>query len=369
MKGAGMDKKHEALIKRILFVVVNLASFPCVYFMQLSKGLDPSWVFALNYIQTGDARFGKDHFFTYGPLGFLGRCQPLGNNLLFGVLFWLLVAAVQVYLYKRTFDQAEQLTQVVISSGLMVLAFPIGEADLYLCFLALLSLFLVYRQEDFYSKWIAVFLSGIIFLFKFSGTVLLIATLMLFLLRALAEKKPFQTTWIFLCCMAGGSIFYLCYHPSVRSLLRYVKAALEISLGYNQSMSVDVYEAYYVWVILIAACYVCLLLYGVFMRKKHWDTFLLLSAACFFWYKEGFVRNDGHHMTAVCGLLLVCSVLFFYVDFQEWQKGTGGGYFEKSQFLLFVCAHKRSRYGKWKNAVGRFAVPGGRHLSAPQGNR
>lgn len=316
-----MEQKYDTCIKRILFVLVNIASFPCVYFLQLSNGLDQSWIFALNYINNNGEKFGKDHFFTYGPLGFLGRCQAVGNNLFIGILFWTVVALMQIYLYKRLFDQAEQLLLIGIASVLIILALPVSEADLYLCFLNLIALLLVYRYEDFYSKWIAVFLSGIIFLFKFSGTILLIATLVVLILCVLVEKKPLKITAVFLCCLVIGPVCYLVYHPSLRSMFRYIRAAIDVSLGYNTSMSLDVYEVYYLWVICAVICYVYLLFYGIYMHRKHWNCFIILAPSCFFWYKEGFVRNDGHYLLALVGLLLICSLLMFFVDFTKWMKG------------------------------------------------
>lgn len=315
-----------------LFVLINIASFPCIYFLQLSNGLDQSWIFALNYINNTEAKFGEDHFFTYGPLGFLGRCQDIGNNLFIGVLFWMLITLMQIYLYKRLFDQVEHLLFAGIASALIILALPVSEADLYLCFLNLIALLLVYRYEDYYSKWIAVFLSGVIFLFKFSGTVLLMATLTVFVLCVLAEKKPVKTIIVFLCCFMVGPIGYFIYHPSLQSLFRYIRAAAEISLGYNTSMSLDTYGIYYFWVVCVVICYVYLLFYGICMHRKHWNCFLMLAPACFFWYKEGFVRNDGHYTLALVGLLLICSLLLFFVDFRQWLV-VGAGH----KILTQVC--------------------------------
>lgn len=313
-----MDFDYPSIIKKILFLTVNFVSFPCVYFFQLSKGLDPSWAFALNYIHNTGAKFGEDHFFTYGPLGFLGRCQSVGNNLYLGILFWIVVTVMQAYLYKCLFTYADSLILAALACVLVVFAFPVGEADIHLCFLTLAALLLVYKYEDFYSRWIAVFFCGVIFLFKFSGAILLAATLFFMILCAAVQKKPVKTVGFLFGCILIGPACYLVYHPSVRSLFRYVRAAAEISLGYNQAMSLDVYDAYYVWVIVLVLCYVFLLFYAILNQKKGWDCFLILSPACFFWYKEGFVRNDGHHLLAVAGLLLVCTLLLFFADLGEW---------------------------------------------------
>lgn len=331
-----MDNNCNSIIKRILFVLVNIVSFPCVYFLELSNGLDPSWIFALNYINNSNAKFGKDHFFTYGPLGFLGRCQSVGSNLYTGILFWILMAVIQIYLYKRLFQYVEHMIYTVIASVLLILALPVSEADIYLCFLNLIALLLVYRYEDYFSKWITVLLSGVIFLFKFSGTVLLIATLLMLLVCALAEKKPVKTVGVFLGCIVIGPVCYLFYNLSMRSLFRYVRAAVEISVGYNTSMSLDIYGAYYIWVVFVVICYVCLLIYGIFTHKKQWNCLLILAPACFFWYKQGFMRNDEHYFLALSGMLLICSLLMFFIDWKEWMQDTERNFFRKVN-LYCLC--------------------------------
>ncbi|MDE7311516.1 MAG: hypothetical protein K2N87_07885 [Eubacterium sp.] len=330
-----MNNKYYSITTKILFIVVNFASFPLVYVLPLSNGLDQSWIFALNYINNNNAKFGEEHFFTYGPLGFLGRCQFVGNNLYIGILFWILVGMIQIYLYKQLFSYARYLSVTVIASVLIFFALPVSEADIYLCFLVLIALLLVYRYGEYISKWIAVFLSAVIFLFKFSGTLLLIATLILLIFCAVAEKKSWKIIGIFIACMIIGPISYLVYHPSIRSLFRYARAAAEISLGYNKSMSLDVYEAYYVWVILIVACYVFMLLYGILKHKNDWKYLLILAPACFFWYKEGFVRNDGHYLLALSGLLLICTLLVFFVDIKEWLYGAVPNVWSKTMVCSF----------------------------------
>lgn len=361
-----MNQKYHSIIKKALFILVNFVSFPCIYFFHLSNGLDQSWIFALNYINNSNAKFGEDHFFTYGPLGFLGKCQSVGNNLYSGILFWMLLAVMQVYLFKRLFDYAGQLSLTLVATMIIILALPVSEADIYLCFLALAALLLVYKCEDFFSKWIAIYLSGVIFLFKFSGTVLLVATLLLIFFCAVFTKKAWKTIGVFFGCMAVGPICYLIYHPSVRSLFRYVRAAAEISLGYNKSMSLDVYEAYYVWVIFIAACYAFLLLYGIFKHKKEWDCLFILTPACFFWYKEGFVRNDGHYFLALSGMLLICSLLVFFIDFKEWLDAPGKRVWQRAIVYSFCVIAMIPIMGNRKTLSGSFQAAAANIFNMPK---
>lgn len=330
--------KYKGILAKVLFWVVNLALLPCTYFCQLSKGLDPSWVFALNDINTKEGKFGKDYFFTYGPLGFLSRCQNVGNNLTIGIVFWVLVAVIQVYLFAKLFRRLrlpQNLGAVIMAAAFVLLASTVEEADLYLCYLYLLAMLLVYQYNDFGSRLAVLFFSGVIFLFKFSGFILLAATLAVLVACMVLEKRQPRAILFWVCAGLAGPLCYLAYHPSARSLFRYCKAAFEISSGYQVHMSLEEYKAYLVWVVLLVACYCCLMLYGAMHKKQGWTVFLILAPACFVWYKEGFVRNDQHYRLALVGILLVGSLLLFFVDWKEWLAGTKNGFFSK--LPVYAC--------------------------------
>lgn len=70
----------------LLFACLIL-SFPN-YLSIIHSDLDPSWSFFLNYSWNNGFVFGKDVFFTYGPLGWLGFPQNQGNNVYVGSIYW-----------------------------------------------------------------------------------------------------------------------------------------------------------------------------------------------------------------------------------------------------------------------------------------
>lgn len=306
-------------LRNALLVLVSLSLLPVSYFGVLANGLDESWVFALNYLSANDKKFGEDCFFTYGPLGFLARVRDIENNMLLGAIFWGIIIGIQIYLFVQIFYKNKNIWTSICSLLLILLATPIGEADIYLCFLELLAILMVYRG-DFKARFIVIFLSGIMFLFKFSGEALVIGALVMMSIALLLgkDKDWKKKEGICLGAILAGPICYLIYYPSIESLCRYVKAIIEISSGYNFSMSSSGYIGYYFWVLLLAVCYFVLFAFCWMADTKNFGIFLILSPACLLWYKEGFVRID-HYMLGFSGMLLICAVIVVFIDWEKFQ--------------------------------------------------
>src|SRR5438045_4749593 len=74
-------------------------------FHSARPGLDPSWVYAINWIPVSPYRFGRDVNFTYGPLGFLFYPIDIGEHVLFAALFRVFVSvsfAAVLFLLRAT---------------------------------------------------------------------------------------------------------------------------------------------------------------------------------------------------------------------------------------------------------------------------
>jgi len=69
----------------ISVIIVLLMTLPCPV-IPIQEGLDPSWIWSLNYFISAK-NFGKELVFTYGPLGAILFPQNCGNNVLVTLLF------------------------------------------------------------------------------------------------------------------------------------------------------------------------------------------------------------------------------------------------------------------------------------------
>lgn len=88
-----LRKYYVFLISSAIF----LSTFPSIG-QEIRTGLDPSYIWALNYFFTKGIVAGRDVVFSYGPLGFLMFPLPLGNNILISIVFESFFKFIFVYL-------------------------------------------------------------------------------------------------------------------------------------------------------------------------------------------------------------------------------------------------------------------------------
>ena len=79
--------------KALVVIYICLVSLT-IRFYPISPGLDRSWVFALNFFADQNIIFGKDVFFSYGPLGYLILPMDIGSNFFNGIIFQLFIWCV-----------------------------------------------------------------------------------------------------------------------------------------------------------------------------------------------------------------------------------------------------------------------------------
>jgi hypothetical protein len=80
----------------IIFLVIFVFTFPHIG-GPIERGLDPSYIYAFNYFFAHKVQIGNDIIFTHGPLGFLLYPQPVGQNLLRGILVVSIVYLILVF--------------------------------------------------------------------------------------------------------------------------------------------------------------------------------------------------------------------------------------------------------------------------------
>ncbi len=73
----------------LLSVFILIFTFPRLYPV-ITRGLDSSYVLAINYLAAANFDAFKDLIFTFGPLGFLKYPLPIGNNLEIAII-WLII--------------------------------------------------------------------------------------------------------------------------------------------------------------------------------------------------------------------------------------------------------------------------------------
>ena len=86
-----MGKQIKDGIAAVLLVVQFVFMIPDIIYVLENTGFDPSWRYFLNVVNGTDLKFGRDIYFTYGPLGYLFYLMKLpGNTIEYwsGIVIW-----------------------------------------------------------------------------------------------------------------------------------------------------------------------------------------------------------------------------------------------------------------------------------------
>jgi len=240
---AVLNKSKRIISISFFSVLIFLLSFKDSA-VPITVGLDPSWVFALNYFFANNIPFGKDIIFTYGPLGCLFFAQPIKNNLLMGfiavsILKFSFIASL-LYLdsiLKRHHTFADRLLNLVI----IFLMASIIALDLLFPFMTVTFL-LLYRETKKGPIFLifAVLISAIGFLVKSSSGILCLLislsynTIDFFQTRNI-KRLIFYNLGLILSFL---SMWIILYH-NLSGIFDYLHGIVELSIGNSSAMTIN----------------------------------------------------------------------------------------------------------------------------------
>ncbi len=314
--------------KGILLLFIALISFP-YRFSPIDTGLDPSWIFAINYFFDNNFIFGRDVIWTYGPLGFLSYPLNVGVNLDiatgFQVCLWFgfLFTIGYVALTNRCSSMRLLLFAVLCTGGQS--AYYLGYVGFdyvivfYILFLLSLSLFMQ-RWLGWYIT--ALFLTLLLLFIKFSAAILSILSLLFFLftLAFTDKRKSLKALIATVTLPVFFGVFFMMYHPSFSVMWGYIKGAYELVSGYSVAMSKPGKG------IELTLAFIVAMLYGLCMftlyQKKEQSFYLsgvFIAPLCFS-FKHGFVRQDTHVLIFFSTVLLVIGMIMLFSDVRKFLK-------------------------------------------------
>lgn len=238
---------RAAAVRALLVASIALIAWP-VRWYPVTAGPDASWAFAVNDAHARGLIFGRDVYFTYGPLAWLALPMDIGGNLWQGIAFqvfsWGVFTGAVGWL---AFDRRIALRHL-LGFAVCLLAgrrtfhyYDYVGPELFLAFLALLLLGAAATERKWYGFHTASWTIGVMLLFvKFTAGIMVLSAVTLFAAGVAVHDRPkaFQSAaaaaiGVPLLFAAG----YLVYCPSAAALARYLRAGLEISSGYSAAMT------------------------------------------------------------------------------------------------------------------------------------
>lgn len=313
------DLLNRYSLRIVVFLLIIIGTFPLRY-SDIVSGLDPSWKLALNIIRNNDFLFGKDYFFTYGPLGWLLYPLNVSDNIFFSACFWIVLHScfACVLLYMLFSNEMEKYWKRSINVLFMMIfilfavCFQASWQEYY--FIYLLLFLLMLGIESKYSHiWIVLACLLVVFSFfiKFTIAILSYGCLILFAMWIAYQTKRIGKEF----CVTiigvpiGFCLAFIIYNPDFSAIVNYVCVAKEISSGYIYAMSAPIPHGYTLFVIIFIVLSVLVGYYAILARD--FFRYILFSVVIFVAFKHGVVRGD-HINIFISVFLMCCSVEVFF---------------------------------------------------------
>lgn len=338
-----MKKISLSMVEQGITYVV-LALFMLLYLMPVnpgmpSSGLDPSWSNVINYAFINDMSFGKDLYFTYGPLGsfrFPGYVYAESSYYTAIVLsiFIALIVATSLFMITRKINLlGKTLGIIAIFTGLIndglffwylipilfvIITFEKDNEKIYktlsFLLLAVLSFSVVIKFSHFPTAILSVLFIDGYFYYKFK------------------QKVPLYMLLFF----AFMIVFYTLSGQNIFDFYDYFIGSFNTLSGYSEAMNTfGPSSMIYIFLALFIGMYILLL--KVFYDNRSLKLFLVsltASLVLFMAFKQGFVRHDGHATAAFSGMAFVFGL--FYLYYYEYFKNNIYKFIANSLLILSI---------------------------------
>lgn len=312
-------KQYKMQFMLIIYSILTVGNF----YSRMGNGLDPSWQYAFNKLTTFDhIKFGRDLVFTYGPLGFLASPMYINGNFFVAfILYIMLWISLIILFYKLVQDEKQNIYIILLSMFVLYLGCPANSADLYFQYSVLMALAVLWKNmKDKFAAIFVVIAITISFFFKFSITISILGSCLLFFVSKLIMKKT-ERVWILFLPIITIPVCYLIYNHSIQDFCRFIRGSWEMAQGFNSAMSLDLNDRYVAWMFVMMIIYAAIMFSQIIYRKKENFFCMLWFAPCLYMsYKHGYVRADGHAVGAYVEILATFSVELLLLDFKEIYK-------------------------------------------------
>lgn len=332
-------------IAAVLLVVQFVFIIPDIIYVLENTGFDPSWRYFLNVVNGTDLKFGRDIYFTYGPLGYLFYLMKLPGNtieywsgiVIWGIIFlfhlWMLLQLYRLYQKGKIHFWA-----ITASVCCYLAGYYAPTRDNYLLYLMILAVVL-WAKGAKNIVLIPNLLLLLMFFGKFSTFTSGFAFCILFCIFDVLFRKNWKSIWLFLPGIILMPVCYLVYCPSIKNLFEYVAGILKISSGWMLTMQFDsvLQPSEVRWLIILIACYVLLIIGNLWSNYKSSAAIIASCASMFFLYKYATTRHGLKVGIWLFAMLFSATILSidWNVFFQK--IGQRAKAVRKNQIIYYVC--------------------------------
>ncbi len=293
----------------------------------IRRGLDPSYVYALNHATAHHFSWGRDFVSTYGPYGFYISTLDIADLPARKLALALLLAAgagvaATLVVWRET-DLPLGLR--LISLGLLLYAFAIQTLEYQVIGLLVLLLLFAVREES--AKGLIAFgsaglLAGFCMLIKFSlgfGALFTVAIggLTSGRLRLALSRGGVALAGVVAGLLGGWQL----YQGSPSGLSAFLGSGWDMAGGYSSAMSIAPEDweigvgAFLVWIVLLVAWV------ASWRARRPLLSLAVLAMPLFVAWKHSIVRQDVHvKILVLFGLFAMAILLLDAAVLQRWRR-------------------------------------------------
>jgi hypothetical protein len=327
------DKEKRELsyfVKIILLVINSIVTIPFV-FWPIIKGLDHSWVYAINYFVNNGYVTGRDIFFTSGPLAFMIYPVDVGNNLgaafIFQGILWIIFITGLV---KVALQDDIPLKNLLIFTTCLCLAIPLICFEYYFSFIVLffLALFIVYPGKfSYFLVYAVLFTTGVftrlsIMLFLLPSFV--ITAVWMALSKKGRDLRPAYLLAVIIFAILPVSV--LVTTSSLEGVLLYARATSQIISNYSVAMGElgPVTGGHIYFAIVIMFSYITFTVYLYRQKNPRFLLTLVFLPSLAFLLKHSVVLNY-HNLTQMFfpTILVIFGIICLFLDLGRSREKVG----------------------------------------------
>jgi hypothetical protein len=294
------------------------------------SGLDPSWVLGLNIARAGDAEFGRDVVFTYGPWGYLDHPAPVGSLQTLTALVYAVVVSAAMYAAVYTALRRGWLVSpaAAAATAAAVTAVSGAVAESSMLALAACSIFASVHALSVaegarpsgtvtLTPVVIAAVSGLLVQVKLSVGLAVAVVALLAALGDLALRRlVVDLVAAGVAGMLSFLVFWLLAGQDLGWLPEWVRGSMDIVTGYPDAMGLERSDALFGYLVALAlVAFIAQQLVRLARRvgpRRALAPALLAAALLDFAFKAAFTRHDEHELVffaLVLALLLALAPL------------------------------------------------------------
>jgi len=304
---------QQVLISLLTAFVIFLVTFP-TFVPDYGTGLDPSYVWAINFLFVYDYSALTELIYPIGPLGFLKYTVALGQNLFVGILVFSIIKTVFLYLlFRLSFLVKGRITFVSFVIILLISLFSGIDFSLVGSTVVLLLFSLIKPSK----KWYFI-LANLYALFglciKSSIGIAAYSSVFTYLVYLVFNKESnfkkigILASFSLLVLLLGGTLVF----EGLNSFYSILVGLIHLADGYSSALALFPDNNWW----LLSGFVFLVLAFPVFVKKRNAQpAFLILFLPLFAMWKHAMGREDISHIYVLFTFLFVFwGIIFLYAE-------------------------------------------------------